>query len=246
MKTVAHRALPKILPHKLDRKRKRKGRVPLLQEEEQSANSSNSDEIDQSSSESSSNRIEPFDAIERKQSTSSWRMGITWNNNRDRNEERYHGGLMKSSEPTSHEKGQGNRKKSGRLNKLARKYRGLQSEYVSDAETVSNFSSSEWTPEDSAYGAACPVCGCIPKHVRRMIEFSLIAGMFFAFVYVLVKTSVDLADERNNSYKNSSFIDGDDDLYGAYGQQNGADLYNATDADVGDDDYGERLLLRRR
>mmetsp|Transcript_45128 Transcript_45128/g.109193 ORF Transcript_45128/g.109193 Transcript_45128/m.109193 type:complete len:234 (+) Transcript_45128:46-747(+) len=229
---------------------KRKGRVvPLLQEEEHSANSSNTDEIDQSSSESSSNRIESFDAIERESSTSSWRMGITWNNTRNiRNEDRYHGGLMKSSEPTSNEKGQGNGKKSSRLNKLARKYRGLEAEYISDAETVSNFSSSEWTPADSAYGAACPVCGCIPKHVRRMIEFSLIAGMFFAFVYILVKTSVDIADERNNSYKNSSYVDVqfDDDLYGGYGKQSNDDLYNVTDADVGDDGYGQRMLLRRR
>ncbi|CAJ1930305.1 unnamed protein product [Cylindrotheca closterium] len=259
MRSVPNRALRKKLAYKLDHERKRKGRVPLLQEEEQSANSSNADEVDQSSSESSSkselssNRIESFDAIERKNSTSSWRMGMKWNNTLGtRNEDRYHGGLMKSSEPTSDETGQGRGKKSSRLNKLARKYRGLESEYLSDAETVSNFSSSEWTPADSGYGAACPVCGCIPKHVRRMIEFSLIAGMFFAFVYILVKTSVDIADERKNSYKNSSYIDVqlDDDLYGGYGRQGDDDLYNVTgnvtDTDVGDDGYGERFLLRRR
>ena len=225
--------------------------MPLLLEEEQS-NCSNrdSDEVDQSSSEESSNRIESFDAIERNQSTSSWKVGSTnWSNEQQitRNEHRYHGGLMKSSKPALRDKVQGNGRKAGRLKKMARKYRGFESEYFSDAETVSNFSSSEWTPADSAYGAACPVCGCIPKHVRRMIEFSLIAGMFFAFVYILVKTSVDIADERNNSSKNSSYMDVlDDDMYGGYGQQNDDDLYNATVVDAGDDEYGQRLLLRGR
>jgi len=220
--------------------------VPLLQEEEQSNSSSRDpDEVEQSSSEELSNRIESFDAIEQKKSTSSWRMGGNRNKHEtSRNEDRYHGGLMKSSELTPNDRAQGNGSKAGRLNKLARKYRGFESEYFSDAETVSNFSSSEWTPADSAYGAACPVCGCIPKHVRRMIEFSLIAGMFFAFVYMLVKTSVDIADERNNSFKNSSYTDVlDDDLYGGYGNQNNDDL---SADDIGDDGYGQRVLLRKR
>lgn len=225
--------------------RKRKVRVPLLEEEEQSKSSNREfDEVDQSSSEESSSRIESFDVIEQKNRSSSWKMGRTWNKHETQHEARYHGGLMKSSEPTFQHKAQGNGGKGDRLNKLARQYRGFESEYSSDAETVSNFSSSEWTPADSAYGAACPVCGCIPKRVRRMIEFSLIAGMFFAFVYILVKTSVNIADERNNSLKNTTYIDVlDDDLYGGYGQPNNDDL---SPSDVGDDGNGQRLFLRRR
>lgn len=66
-------------------------------------------------------------------------------------------------------------------------------------DSTADFRDTEWTPPDSSYGAACPVCGCVPKNVRRMVEFSMIAAMVVAFVYLLITTSIDLSDERNRN-----------------------------------------------
>lgn len=165
-----------------------------------------------------------------------------------REEYRYHGGLMKSDPELQKQPSPSPRK--GRL--FGKK--SLDSTRSSDNDTISNFSSSEWTPEDSAYGAACPVGGCIPKHFRRMVEFSLIAGMFIGFIYLLVRTSVHLTNERkqntsSNSTDADQYISGqialDDDLYAAY---------NVNDDDLHDDAYnnetynddGQRWMVRRR
>ena len=129
-------------------------------------------------------------------------------------------------------------------------------------DSLIDFEDSEWTPQDSAYGAACPVCGWIPKEVRRMIEFTLIAVMVVGFVYLVVTTSIKINNERskfhtsNNSTSASDYrgqIVFDDDLYventnsGYYNNNNNNqgggddDTYAAGDDDTyntGDDDGG--------
>jgi hypothetical protein len=109
----------------------------------------------------------------------------------------------------------------------------------SEDDSIADFDESEWTPQDSAYGAACPVCGFIPKHVRRMIEFSLIAIMVLGFVYLLVTTSIHITNDRNQGTKSNSTslsdynggqIALDDDMYVEYNRnQNDDDLYAADD-----------------
>ena len=66
-------------------------------------------------------------------------------------------------------------------------------------DSIADFDESEWTPPDSSYGAACPVCGFIPKHVRQMIEMSMIAGMVFLLIYLLVTTSMKIADAHQGA-----------------------------------------------
>ena len=62
------------------------------------------------------------------------------------------------------------------------------------ADSIANFEESEWTPPDSSYGAACPVCGFIPKRVQQMIKMTLIAAMVFFLIYLVVTTLMKIAD----------------------------------------------------
>lgn len=62
------------------------------------------------------------------------------------------------------------------------------------ADSIADFDESEWTPPDSSYGAACPVCGFIPKRVRQMVEMTLIAAMVFFLIYLVVTTSMKIVD----------------------------------------------------
>jgi hypothetical protein len=124
-------------------------------------------------------------------------------------------------------------------------------------DSIGSFKDNEWTPPDSSYGAACPVCGCIPKHVRRMVEFTLIAIMVVGFVYLLITTSINLSDERdtsksqhrhNNSTASSSSSSSsltDDDLYLEYtytGSSSSSSTSSGDDnvASVVDDDYNNK------
>jgi hypothetical protein len=65
-----------------------------------------------------------------------------------------------------------------------------------DEESATDFDESDWTPPDSSYGAACPVCGWIPKHARQKIEFSLIALSVFGFLWAVVATSTHVSNAR--------------------------------------------------
>jgi hypothetical protein len=113
-----------------------------------------------------------------------------------------------------------------------------------DAQSIADFDESEWTQQDSAYGAACPVCGFIPKHVRRMIEFSMIAGMVLGFVYLLVTTSIHITNDRNESMKSnttslSDYYGGqvalDDDVYVEYNRAQNDDNTYWVDDDANND-----------
>jgi hypothetical protein len=86
-----------------------------------------------------------------------------------------------------------------------------------DPKLLEEFHESDWTPYDSAYGAACPVCGCLPKNVRRAIEMTLIAVVSLALIYFVVTTSIRLSNDHGKGSKLSNDdevrIKLDDDYY---------------------------------
>lgn len=90
-------------------------------------------------------------------------------------------------------------------------------------DDVDDWDNKEWTPKDSSYGAAFPVCGFLPKNVRRAIEFSLIAGALIGVMYVIVTVSIKLTNEHRRKNENNSAINNnlvDDDHYIEYNQDN--------------------------
>ena len=166
-----------------------------------------------------------------------WRLGMPWfvgaspsTLSRDQESSdlpRYHGGLMTAEESLAPGKnGKRERKRKTwddrRMGPALYPHSTRNIPCIStDEETsVGDFSKSEWTPEDSAYGAACPVCGCVPKQVRRLIEFSLIGIMVVGFVWMVIATSIHVTNARRNATMNNStevyndqMIALDDDYY---------------------------------
>lgn len=83
-----------------------------------------------------------------------------------------------------------------------------------DNESLSDFK--EWTPPDSAYGAAFPICGWVPKHHRRLIEATIFALFVFVLVFFVVSTSIRVSLDRNSDSSQSSSGSNkvsDDDYY---------------------------------
>jgi hypothetical protein len=198
----------------------------------------------------------------------SWRLGMPWfrngshlssplrrmGNSNDNDDLRYFGGLMKSqgsetmAEPaTPKPQHPRSHPQVGKASSFVRNSSQLSRSSSRGAESIGDFDSSEWTAPDSAYGAACPVCGWVPKRVRRMIEVSLIAATLFGFVYLVVTTSMHINNERNaqNATKNTTSISDsynggqialDDDLYVESNRNNDDDdayAYDATNDDGG-------------
>jgi hypothetical protein len=62
----------------------------------------------------------------------------------------------------------------------------------------------EWTPADSAYGAALPLFGWIPKSIRKIIEATFIFAMVFIFVVVVIFVSLKMNNEKNGSSSTGS------------------------------------------
>lgn len=103
----------------------------------------------------------------------------------------------------------------------------------SNVDSIADFDDSEWTPADSSYGAAFPVCGCIPKRVRQMIEMTLITAMVFFLIYLVVRTSMIVAQahrmDSNSAHSNAS------DKYfnsGSYNRTSSSSANIVTDDDV--------------
>lgn len=153
-------------------------------------------------------------------SSSSWMQRIGWFKNRqnsNNNDEDgiyreqldspkavYHGSVMESAgSPVSVE---------GRLPKIrrSRSYQTHSSQATKDS--LYDFHESEWTPPDSSYGAAIPIAGCIPKHIRRAIEVTLIGLGVIGLVFLIVTTSIRVSEEvsknRDGGDANSDFDGG--------------------------------------
>ena len=117
----------------------------------------------------------------------------------------------------------------------------------SNASTAISDWDPEWTEQDSSYGAACPVCGCVPKSVRRAIEVTLISSFVLMTVLFIVSTSfrwhgndtnnnTNLADDVDTSYVDdyySTANQGYDDNYIAPSYDD--DKFNSYADDLGDD-----------
>ena len=119
----------------------------------------------------------------------------------------------------------------------------------SEEDSLEDFDENEWTPQDSAYGAAIPICGWVPKRLRQFIEATLIAFTVFALVYLVVTTSIQIQENKQNGdhnsyYNGSSYVNAnkfDDDYYVEFSQYaNDEDDYFTNDdaAAAGDDNGG--------
>lgn len=105
----------------------------------------------------------------------------------------------------------------------------------SEDDSLADFDEAEWTPQDSAYGAAIPVCGWVPKRLRQGIEATLIVLTALALVYCVVTTSISVSEGKgdgtyvsyNDTYSNSGAnLEFDDDWYVENSQiQNDEDDY---------------------
>ena len=117
-----------------------------------------------------------------------------------------------------------------------------------DDDSLQDFDETEWTPQDSAYGAAIPICGWVPKRLRQFIEATLIGITVFALVYLVVTTSINIQESKEASgkphtYYNGSYVDSnfDDDWYVEFSQYtNDEDDYFNSDTNnaAGGDDGG--------
>lgn len=98
---------------------------------------------------------------------------------------------------------------------------------------VGDFHDSDWTPPDSAYGAACPVCGCLPKNVRRAIEMTLIGAVVLVLIYLVVTTSIRIGNDhgkgKTTSQDDDARIKLDDDYYIEYNKKTNDDAAAAND-----------------
>jgi len=85
----------------------------------------------------------------------------------------------------------------------------------------------EWTEQDSSYGAAFPICGWLPKSVRRAIEFTFFGTFILVAVGFVVSTSVRVGNNSNEEYQSSSSssLYGFDDAYYDDMNQTGTDDY---------------------
>ena len=108
------------------------------------------------------------------------------------------------------------------------------------ALTEEEFQDNDWTPPDSAYGAACPVCGCLPKNVRRAIEMTLIGAVSLGLIYLVVTTSIRLSNDHSGTGKTAeedASIQLDDDYYIEYNKKTNDD--GAASSSTGDDDTSD-------
>ena len=84
-----------------------------------------------------------------------------------------------------------------------------------DEDSIGDFDESEWTPQDTSYGAAIPVGGWIPKTIRRLIEWTLLGIVICSVAFLVISTSIKIGD----SHSSSSAVSGsnrDDDTYMSY------------------------------
>ena len=104
----------------------------------------------------------------------------------------------------------------------------------------------EWTPDDSAYGAACPVFGWIPKSMRKIIEATFIFVLVLIFVVVVISASIKMSNDKNGNrtgkWNGSGGSSGGSKQYTDDSVSNNVNNKNAKENDqqqMGDDYYVE-------
>ena len=104
-----------------------------------------------------------------------------------------------------------------------------------DDESLADFK--DWTPPDSAYGAAFPICGWVPKHTRRAIEITIIALFVFALVYFVVTTSIRITNDQASSSNSSTTSSSNSESSGSNNKLADDDYYidNESDYKYSDD-----------
>lgn len=85
-------------------------------------------------------------------------------------------------------------------------------EIAQTSTDVTDFDENEWTPQDSSYGAAIPICGWIPKSTRQLIEKAIMAVALFFICYLVVSLMIQLTSGFTSSGQSSN-IHMDDDFY---------------------------------
>ena len=115
-----------------------------------------------------------------------------------------------------------------------------------DVVSISSQEEVDWTKVDSAYGAACPVFGCMPKPIRRAIETTLISFLFLSFILFFVIISVQLTNQHQGGHYNitaNSNLVTNDDYYVSNSNHNNDDntmhddgYFNNFSASAADDD----------
>eukprot|EP00956_Cyclotella_meneghiniana_P025744 scaffold54354_cov49-Cyclotella_meneghiniana.AAC.7 len=94
----------------------------------------------------------------------------------------------------------------------------------------------DWTPQDSSYGAAVPLCGFIPKRTRKLIEIIFFLVLSALIIYLVVKLGIKLTEHEHQSSSGGLDLD-DDDHYIA---NNNVEI----DDDANDEVYDGRLRRR--
>lgn len=98
--------------------------------------------------------------------------------------------------------------------------------------SIGDFDTSEWTPQDSSYGAAIPIAGWIPKRIRRDIEWTVSVMLISLCAFLIITTSMRAERHKHNddvTTYDTNGLDLDDDRYmyyddAFYKQQD--DVYN--------------------
>ena len=82
----------------------------------------------------------------------------------------------------------------------------------------------DWTPQDSSYGAAVPVCGWIPKRIRKLIEIIFFLLLTALIIFLVVKIGIILTSEHKSSSGTDVDLWTDDDRYIANNMNNNANV----------------------
>jgi hypothetical protein len=93
----------------------------------------------------------------------------------------------------------------------------VQSLSIQSTMTETEFNERDWTPQDSSYGAAFPLCGFMPKSIRQLVEKVIIALVSVFIIYAIVSIAIMLTTDnsggKSSSHKYDDFYITDDDFY---------------------------------
>jgi len=82
------------------------------------------------------------------------------------------------------------------------------------AQLTGDFHNADWTPQDSAYGAAFPFCGWIPKGLREAVERIIVVLALIAVVYTIVTVGMQLTNGITRSrHSSDTNLYTNDDFY---------------------------------